>query len=251
MSSAAHEPGVPERAVPQLWWVIAGIGVLALWVSSGVYALTTLGVVGPKEPGPGGPLPEYVESYLAYRTALFPFEQWQNWTLALALLAIGVLAAGLFVGSRDSGPARSVRFGALAVGCGALVAAVVQVAYLGAVERVFAVSDIAFFHTGSLATMVDVARRTDDYVENLGFLMIAAGLITLAVTRHTAGDHSRGFRTANWVLGIALTAASAASFATADIADAVLLVTGFAIAPAWMLFAARTLGSRSVSIGRG
>lgn len=251
MSSAVHEPGVPERAAPRLWWVIAGIGVLALWVSSGVYALTTLGVVGPKEPEAGGPLPEYVESYLAYRAALFPFEQWQNWSLALALLAIGVLAAGLFVGSRDSKPARSVRFGALAVGSGALVAAVVQVAYLGAVERVFAVSDIAFFDTGSLATMVDVAQRTDDYVENLGLLMMAAGLITLAVTRYAVGDYSRGFRTANWALAVALTAASAASFATADIVDPVLLVIGFAIAPAWMLITARALGSRSVSIGQG
>ena len=239
-------------AASRFWWVVGGIGVVALWTCSGSYAATTSGLVGPKEPEAGGPLLEYVESYLAYRHLLFPFEQWQNWTLALALLAIGLLAAGLSLGAQDGRAAIQEKLGALAVGSGALVAAVAQVAYLGAVERVFAVSAITFFDTGSLATMVDVATRIDDYVENLGFLMMAGGLIPLAWTDGARRDRARGFRAASWALAIALTATVAASFTETAVAVPILLLVGFAVAPAWMLIAARSsLDSPSDSMGRG
>lgn len=238
-------------AASRFWWVVGGVGVVALWTSSGLYAATASGLVGTTEPEPGGPLPEYVESYLAYRRLLFPYEQWENWTLVLALLAIGLLAAGLSMGARDGGAAIPVRLGALALGSGALVAAVAQVTYLGAVERVFAVSAIAFFDTGSLATMVDVASRIDDYVENLGFLMMAAGLIPLAWTGGSRGDRSRGFRAASWALAIALAATVAASFTEAAVAVPILLVAGLAVAPAWMLIAAHSLDSPSGSMSRG
>jgi hypothetical protein len=238
-------------AAPRFWWAVGGVSVLALWASSSLYATTTLGLAGPKEPEAGGPLPDYVESYLAYRGLLFPFEQWQNWTLALALLGIGLIAAGLFLRSWDGGAAISARLGALAVGCGALVAAVAQVAYLGTVERMFAVTDIAFFDTGSLATMVDVATRTDDYVENLGLLMMAVGLIMLAWTRGPWSDRPRGIRAASRALAVGLAAVAAATFSETALADPVMLVVGFAVAPAWMLIAVRTLNSRSSSMIRG
>ena len=139
------------------------------------------------------------------------------------------------------GQAIPIRLGSLALAAGAVVAAVAQVAYLGAVEKVFAVSEIAYFDTGSLATMVDAATRTDDYVENLGFLVMAAGLVMLAWPREAGDDATSGLRVANWALAIALTAAVMSSFTESVLAIPVLLVVGFAVAPAWILVAARKL----------
>jgi hypothetical protein len=228
------------RPALRFWWVVGGVSVLALWTSSGVYLGTTLSLIGPEEPDSGGLLQEYVGSYLAYRRALFSFEQWQNWALTLALLGIGLLAAGVLL-SRWDGRPLSVRLGALAVGCGAVVAAVAQVAYLGAVERVFAVGSIAFFDAGSLATMVDVATRTDDYVEDLGFLVMAAGLIALAWTRDPWGDESRVVRTASGSLAVGLVAATITSFMASALADPMLLAVGFIVAPTWAIVMAGSL----------
>ena len=238
------------------WWVVGGLSVLALWASSASYAATTTGLVGPKEPEGGGPIAEYVESYLGYRSQLFAFDQWQNWMLTIALLGIGLLAAGLFSRSGRGLSTEPAEWGASALGSGAVVAAVAQVAYLGAVERTLAVSGIEHFDAGSLATMVDAASRADDYVENLGFLMMAIGLILLAVTRRAWVGHTRAIRIASSVPAIVIVAVIATSFAQSDLAMPTLLVVGLVVAPAWIFVVVRTLGAQtdepaSRVVGRG
>ena len=65
------------------------------------------------------------------------------------------------------------RVSSMLVIAGALVAAVTQVAYLGALDRVLFASTIESFDPVPLGTMIDAAARTDDYVENCGLLLLA------------------------------------------------------------------------------
>jgi hypothetical protein len=230
------------RGAPGFWWVVGGLSVAALWAASGLYFGVAVGAVGPEGPSPDAPLPEYVEAYLSYRRALFPFERWENWLLTTALLGLGLLAAGLLVGPGQR-RAAAARLGAVTVACGAVVAALAQMIYLGLVERVFAVSELTYFDIGTLATLVDVATRTDDYVENLGFILIAVGLVALALSREPGADESRLFILTCWVLAGSLVALVTASFAGIDVLDPLMLLVGFVLAPAWMLEMARTLGA--------
>lgn len=103
-----------------------------------------------------------------------------NWSLAAALLTIAALAVGWLTTAVE--PDRpTARMIASTLAAGSVIAAVTQVAYLGAEDRVLAVGDVREFDPAPLATMIDAIGRTDDYVENLGFLLIAVAVTAMGL----------------------------------------------------------------------
>jgi hypothetical protein len=54
--------------------------------------------------------------------------------------------------------------------------------------------------------MVDAATRTDDYVENLGFVVMAAGMTGLAWPGGSSTGEARMFRMGCWAFALALAA---------------------------------------------
>jgi hypothetical protein len=125
------------------WSALAWLTVILLWLSTVLYGATSVGWIGPNEPSRGDDLQQYLRAYLLYRHDLLRFEQVENWCLAAALLALVVLvwrwsAAAI---ARGHEPTRAVAVG-VAFGIGRVVAAVTQVAYLGAEVRVLAVIDV-------------------------------------------------------------------------------------------------------------
>ena len=72
------------------WRWLGYLSAAGFWGSSVVYALTSTGAVGPAEPEAGPDLSSYIAAYLAYRRELFVFEQVENWSLAVSLIAVAV-----------------------------------------------------------------------------------------------------------------------------------------------------------------
>ena len=145
-------------------WV-GGLAASATVAATAVYATMTFGHDEP--PLAGTTLEAYLDDYLAHRASLLDLDR-----LANILLVIGLLGLGVLVLVR---PATGPR-GAAAFGTGAVIAALAQVTYLAAEERILAVRATPGFNAATLATMLDVADRVDDYAENLGLMLMAVGV---------------------------------------------------------------------------
>lgn len=217
------------------WRAVGYASVVALWVSSTIYALTTTGALGQQPPENAGDRSAYLEAYLAYRREGFAFEQVENWLLAAALSGLAVLG-GLWPAAsagRD-GRALRARAGGILVVTGGVVAGVTQVAGVGALDRVLFASSIGIVDDGALATMVDAIGRTDDYVESFALVLISLGVLAMAVDG-PATTRIRGWRIRCLALSIGLLGVVITTLAVSPISDLVLLVAGIILAPLWIL----------------
>jgi hypothetical protein len=221
-----------------MWTGVGWFTVLALWLSTAVYAATATGLVGPDEPARADDVDAYLRDYLAYRNELFGFEQVENWSLAAALLAIAALSVGWLATADEPNRAR-VRLAASALALGSVISAVTQVAYLGAEDRVLAVAHLAEFDTAALATMIDAIGRTDDYVENLGYLLISAGTAAMAFMEPSSIRPYRWWRVSCSAMSAGLIITVVTSFMSVAANDLALLAVGAVLAPAWILVLAR------------
>jgi hypothetical protein len=221
-----------------MWTGVGWFTVLALWLSTAVYCATTTGLVGPDEPARADVLGAYMRDYLAYRDELFVFEQVENWSLAAALLAIAALSVGWMATADEPNRAR-VRLTASALALGSVISAVSQVAYLGAEDRVLAVARLPELDAAALATMIDAIGRTDDYVENLGYLLISAGTAAMAFMEPASNWPDRWWGVSCYAMSVGLIVIVVTSFMTVAANDLALLAVGAVLAPAWVLMLAR------------
>ena len=168
----------------------------------------------------------------------------EGWSLAAALLAIAALAVG-WLTTADEPHRQTARMITSTLAVGSVIAAVTQVAYLGAEDRVLAVGDLREFDPAPLATMIDAIGRTDDYVENLGFLLMAVALAAMALVPTSNSLVDRALRVACWALSAGLVLTVVTSFAAAGANDVVLLAVGAVLGPVWVLLLARRLARRT------
>jgi hypothetical protein len=225
-------------------WTWLGIVVaICFLVSAATFATTALGLAGPAEPALAGDVDAYLTAYLRYRRDLYPFEQVENWSLAVALVGFGLLG-GLLTTTRALTD-RMVGYviGALLVS-GSLIAAATQILYLGALERVLTASTSPPFDTATPGTLTAVIDRTDDYLENFGLLLIAAGLAGLVRLG------TRPWSVLTGLLALSSLGLVFASFAESDLTDPLLLIVGVVLAPAWSVWLGRRLGAPSAGSGR-
>jgi hypothetical protein len=168
-------------------WAWLGYAAGACFVVATVtYAATALGLAGPTVPEYAGDLPGYQGAYLAYRRDGFGYDQVANWTLAAALIALGLLGEVMHQTAGFADRLTS-RLTARLLTAGGVVTAVTQVAYLGAIDQILFVSGLPGADPGPLAAVVDAVERTDDYVENLGQILIGFGLVSLARLARAGG----------------------------------------------------------------
>jgi hypothetical protein len=210
-------------------------------VSAVTFALPTLGLTGPTEPKFGGDLDEYLAAYLAYRRNLFGYEQLENWSLAAALLAFGLLGQ-LLPYARAVRDRITANLAATLLLSGTLIAAATQIYYLGALDRVLFASDVEGFEDAPLATMADAITRTDDYLENFGLMLVAIGLAAMAWLCHPRLGWPRAWPALCLLLAATLVAVVATSFGSSDLTDPLLLVAGV-LAALWSMWLSRLLSA--------
>ena len=102
--------------------------------------------------------------------------------------------------------------------------------YLAAEERILAVRATPGFNAATLATMLDVADRVDDYAENLGLLLMAVGVTTILARTRQPWQ-----RAADVLLVVAIVAVVVTSCARSQLNDIALVVTGAIAVPLWTL----------------
>jgi hypothetical protein len=212
--------------------------------------LDDVGVAGPTEPALAGDLDAYLANYLRYRRNLFMFEQIEAWSLAVGLVALGLLGKMLQV-ARSFADRLTCQLATTLMLSGSLLAAATQVYYVGALDRVLDASTVSEFDAGALGTMTQAIGRTDDYLENLGFLLIAGGLLGIARLCTPSAGWPRAWNVLCLLLAVALLAVVLTSFASSDLNDPLLLITGVAIAPVWVVWLARRLAAPSADVAQG
>lgn len=204
----------------------------AFVVATVTYGATALELVGPSEPPETGTLTSRLAAHFAYQREGFVYEQVANWSLVTALLSLGLLlvlchATGTFEDRVGSGIAASL------VVTGTTVAAVAQVVYLAATERLLHSSQFEAVDLVSLTVVGDAVARIDDYVESLGFILLGLGLFGLARLAWREPVWPSGLRLLTVAMVAGTLAAAATSLARSDAHDWVLLAVGLLIAPAW------------------
>lgn len=213
------------------WWWLAPVSAAGFLVSGATYVVVTLGLTGPTEPQRTTDLDAYLVSYFSYRRDLLAVEQLEGWALWVAVLALGLLLligrlAGLF------GDGLTPRVSGVLAFTGAVVFAMTQVAYLGALDSALHTSNFAEFDKRSLGTLTDFISNVDDYVENAGLLLMAAGVLGLSATAGS-GRFVRWWRVLAPALACAAIVIVVTSFAELSLANDVALgVTALFIAPA-------------------
>lgn len=204
----------------------------AFVVATLTYGATTLQLVGPSAPAETGPLTTRLAAHFAYQREGFVYEQVANWCLVTALLSLGLLvvlchATGAFEDRVGSALAATVLV------TGTTIAAVAQVVYLAATERLLYSSQFEEVDVVSLTVAGDAVARVDDYVESLGFILLGLGLLGLARLSSTEPHWPSGLPRLTWAFALGTFAAAATSLARSGAHDWVLLVVGLLIAPAW------------------
>jgi hypothetical protein len=227
---------VPVRDLVMRWSFLGWSSVAALWLATAMYAVTSFGLAGPDEPDSGGPVRPYVRDYLAYRRELEPWEAIENWALAAALLGLAALVrVAVGTGARTT----SQDLVGTAIQVGALVTALTQVVYLGALDRVLSASTVGGSDPFPLGTLVDVIGRADDYAENLGLILVAVGVA--AWSRAMSSARSRTSPAADVALAVGLLVVVGGSFVDSVVGDVALLAVGLVLAPVWVMLLARSL----------
>jgi hypothetical protein len=226
---------VPVRDLVMRWSFLGWSSVAALWLATATYAVTSFGLAGPDEPEPGGPVRPYVRDYLAYRRDLEPWEAIEAWALVAALLGLATLVR-VAVGT---GARTTQDLVGTAIQVGALVTAVTQVMYVGALDRVLSASTVSGPDPFPLGTVVDVIGRTDDYAENLGLMLVAVGVA--AWSRVMSSVRARTSPVADLALAVGLLVVVGGSFFDSVVGDVGLLAVGLVIAPVWVMLLARSL----------
>lgn len=226
-------------------WAWLGILAACGFLVSGVtYALTTLGLAGPTEPAFAGDLDAYLAQYLQYRRRLFVLEQLENWSLASALVALGLLGQVLHT-ARSFSDRLTSQLAATLLLAGSLLVAATQIYYVGALDRILDASTVREFDAGVLSTMTQAIGRTDDYLENFGFLLMAFALIGIARVSTPKSGWPRAWTVLCVLLAVALLAVVLTSFIASDLNDPLLLVTGVVLAPVWSVWLARRLAEKT------
>jgi hypothetical protein len=204
-------------------------------VAPTVFAGMAWGRIGAAEPSylPGA-LETYLADYLAYRGSLLGFERLANGCLVVGVLTLGVLGLVRHAAAGPAARTPAAGIGAAAYGAGAVVFAAAQLAYLAAAERILAVHATPGFDRAALATMLDVADRTDDYVENLGLLLLASGL--LALGRQV---RPRRQRIADSGLALMITVVVITNLLRSPLNDPALVLAGGLAAPVWRALTVR------------
>ena len=215
----------------------------AFVVATVTYGAVTLELVGPSEPAESGPLTTRLTEHFAYQREGFVYEQVANWSLVTALLSLGLLTllahvAGTFDDRVGSAMATSV------VVTGTTVAAAAQVVYLAATERVLYSSQFEAVDVVSLTVVGDAVARVDDYLESLGLVLLALGLLGMARLARSEPDWPSTLRLLTLALAAGTFAAAATSLARSDAHDLVLLVVGLLVAPPWTAWVGVILSRR-------
>ena len=81
--------------------------------------------------------------------------------------------------------------------------------------------------------MTESARRADDYLENLGLLLIAAGLLGLTRLASARSGWPRDWQALSAALAVGVLVVVATSFAGSELNDWALLAVGLVLAPLW------------------
>ena len=118
---------------------------------------------------------------------------------------------------------------------GALVAAVTQIACLGALDRVLFASTIESFNPAPLGTMIDAAGRTDDYVENFGLLLLAIGVLGMTRLKGQSVRAPRGWTVLCPALALGMATVVATIVAASPANNVAPVVVGAALAPVWAI----------------
>ena len=214
------------------WGWVGYLSAAAFVVATVTYGATTLGVLGPDEPTESGSSQSRLTAHFAYQREGFAFDQVANWALAVALLSLGLLV----VLSHVAGTFRDRVSSTLAAGLvlmGTTVAAVAQLVYLGAMERVLYSSQFPTVDVVMLTVDGDAVSRVDDYVESLGYILMGLGLVGLARLAGREPGWPSGLRLLTVLLAVGTFAAAATALARSEAHDWVLLVVGLLVAPAW------------------
>lgn len=225
------------------WGWIGYLSSGAFVAATMTYGATTLGLVGPREPTESGPLSSRLAAHLAYQREGFIYEQIANWLFVTALLSMGLLGV-LCHATRVFEDRVGGTIAASVLAMGTTVAAVAQLLYLAATERVLYSSQFEEVDVVLLTVVGDAGARVDDYVESLGFILLGLGLLGLTRLPSTEPSWPSKLRALTVMLAIGTFAAAATSLTRSDAHDWVLLVVGLVMAPAWTAWFGAVLSRR-------
>jgi hypothetical protein len=214
------------------WRWLGFLSSAAFMAATLTYGATTLGLLGPNEPAGSGELRTRLATHMAFQRDGFAYEQVANWSYVTALLSLGMLVL-VMARTGGFGDRLSSGLGAGLVLTGCAIAASAQVIYLGAMERLLYSSQFDDVDVVSLTVQIDAVNRVDDYLENLGYVVIGLGLLTLARLLGAGTSWPRGWRILTVALAVGTFVAAGTSFALSGAQDWVLLAVGLLIAPAW------------------
>lgn len=212
------------------WWLVPSC-VVAFLIAGLTYIATALTWIGPAPPtfAIDQDLDAYLDAYLTFRRETMAAEQIANVAVVVGSLLLGVL---LVIAPRIGALRNDLagRVGGLLAFTGSVVYAATQLAYLGAIAEVLTTSTIPDFDARNLGTWTQVIDRTDDYVENLGLVLLAVALLLL---RTPSNDrHTVRWRAAALILSAGLIILVAASFARAEpLTDVMLALSSIVLVP--------------------
>lgn len=216
-------------------------GATALLLAAAWYALVVAELVVPAgpRPQPGQSREEWLQAYFSWFASTLDDERLYSGAAIIGFLCL--LATAAFV--RDElGPDRALtKLGARAVGAGAIIWVVGNVASLGGHHAVGVMTDRGdpLETVRLIAWLID---DVDDAFELVGLAVIGIGCLALAWQSMRPASRNVAWGRFTGLVGLVLFATAAAYGARAfDLVDLLLIVGGVLLLPAWLVWTGRLL----------
>ena len=239
MTTAVADPGIKPRT--DVASVTAYTGAAAFLLAAAWYALVVTEVVVPAEPRPqpGQSREEWLQTYFSWFASTLDDERFYGGAAIIGFLCL--LATAAFV--RDKrGPDRALtKLGARAVGAGAIIWVVGNVASLGSHHAV----GVMTARGDPLETVRLIAWLIDDLddaFELVGLAVIGVGFVAFAWSSLRSGARQGAWSGFTGLVGLVLLATAAAYAARAfDLVDLLTVLGGALLIPAWLVWTGRLM----------
>jgi hypothetical protein len=241
VSTAVAADGVkPRTGVAS---VTAYAGAAAFLLAAAWYALVMAEVVVAAEPNPqsGQLREEWLQTYFSWFSSTLPDERLYGSAAIIGFLCL--LASAAFVRDRRESDHALAKLGAQAVGAGAIIWIVGNVASLGGHHAVGVMVDRGD-PLETVRLILWLVDDVDDAFELVGLATIGLGFLVLAWPMRLAA-RQLAWRRFTALVGLVLLATAIAYAARVfDLVDLLLVVGGALLLPAWLVWTGRLLRER-------